>query len=103
MRKIIKLLDRFVCFDEWLDELLATKVYEPARVCKFVNFSNLCLVFYTKLVDGFLCVDLSGFEYYRREVSAVGAIGEVLCLKAECRVLAECCAMLSLITISPII
>lgn len=85
------------------DRVVSHKVYEPARVCKFVNFSNLCLVFYTKLVDGFLCVNLARFEHYGWEVSAVGAIGEVLCLKAECRVFAEGSAMLTLVAISPVV
>ena len=68
-----------------------------------VNFDDLCLVFYAKLVDGFLRVNLSGLKHHGREVGTIRTIGEVLCLEAKCRVLAEGSAMLTLVAISPVV
>ena len=60
-------------------------------------------VFDTKFVDSLLRVNLSRLKHHGREVGTVRTIGEVLCLEAECRVLAEGSAMLTLVAISPIV
>ena len=52
--------------------------------CLHDNVIFCCVsVFYAELVDCLLCVDLTRFEDNGREVSTVGAIGEVLCLEAK--------------------
>ena len=47
------------------------------------------LLINAKLVDGLLGIFLVRIEHHRREIRMVGRVGEVLCLKAECTILAE--------------
>ena len=56
-----------------------------------------------ELVNGLLNVDLSGFQLCAGEVCTVGRIGEVLCLEAKARVLAEGGAVLTLVTVCPVV
>ena len=57
----------------------------------------------TELVDGLLHINFAGLQLSAGEVCTVGGVGEVLCLEAQARVLAEGGAMLALVTVSPVV
>lgn len=75
-------------------------------ICFVGGSEGQCFIgvsFDSELVDGFLRIDLSGFQNDRGEVGAVRTVGEVLRFKAERGATSEGGAMLSFVAVSPVV